>query len=86
MANIDDFDNMFEEETQVEEVTVKLMGISGVQDLSVEAGTTVAELKEQFDLEGKKLVSRTRGVLSNTDVITEDEAVFVSMSKENGRL
>lgn len=86
MANINDFDNMFEEETSVEEVTVRFMGISGVQDLSVKAGTTVEKLKEMFDLEGKKLVSRTRGVLSNTDVITEDEAVFVSMSKENGRL
>ena len=77
MANISDFDNM-------EEVTVKLAGITGTQDYTVEAGTSVGDFKEMYDLEGKKLVSRTRGVLTDSDVIQEDEVVFVSMSKENG--
>lgn len=83
MANISDFDNMDERQSR-EDVTVKLAGITGTQDCTVEAGTTVGDFKEMYDLEGKKLVSRTRGVLTDYDVIQEDEVVFVSMSKENG--
>ena len=83
MANISDFDNMDERQSR-EDVTVKLAGITGTQDCTVEAGTTVGDFKEMYDLEGKKLVSRTRGVLTDSDVIQEDEVVFVSMSKENG--
>lgn len=83
MANISDFDNMDERQSR-EDVTVKLAGITGTQDYTVEAGTTVGDFKEMYDLEGKKLVSRTRGVLTDSDVIQEDEVVFVSMSKENG--
>ena len=83
MANISDFDNMDERQSH-EDVTVKLAGITGTQDCTVEAGTTVGDFKEMYDLEGKKLVSRTRGVLTDSDVIQEDEVVFVSMSKENG--
>ena len=83
MANISDFDNMDERQSR-EDVTVKLAGITGTQDCAVEAGTTVGDFKEMYDLEGKKLVSRTRGVLTDSDVIQEDEVVFVSMSKENG--
>ena len=83
MANISDFDNMDERQSR-EDVTVKLAGIAGTQDCTVEAGTTVGDFKEMYDLEGKKLVSRTRGVLTDSDVIQEDEVVFVSMSKENG--
>ena len=76
MANISDFDNMDERQSR-EDVTVKLAGITGTQDYTVEAGTTVGDFKEM-------LVSRTRGVLTDSDVIQEDEVVFVSMSKENG--
>ena len=83
MANISDFDNMDERQSR-EDVTVKQAGITGTQDYTVEAGTTVGDFKEMYDLEGKKLVSRTRGVLTDSDVIQEDEVVFVSMSKENG--
>ena len=83
MANISDFDNMDERQSR-EDVIVKLAGITGTQDCTVEAGTTVGDFKEMYDLEGKKLVSRTRGVLTDSDVIQEDEVVFVSMSKENG--
>lgn len=85
MANIEDFDNMNEQQTvEPEVVTVKLATLGNVDTLEVEAGTTVEEFKEDNDLEGRKLVSRTRGVLSDTDVIMEDEVIFVSTSKENG--
>lgn len=85
MANIEDFDNMNEQQTvESEVVTVKLATLGNVDTLEVEAGTTVEEFKEDYDLEGRKLVSRTRGVLSDTDVIMEDEVIFVSASKENG--
>ena len=85
MANIEDFDNM-QETTVVEPemVTVKLATLGNVDTLEVEAGITVAEFKENNDLDGRKLVSRTRGVLADTDVIQEDEVIFVSTAKENG--
>ena len=85
MANIEDFDNM-QETTAVEPevVTIKLATLGNVDTLEVEAGITVAEFKENNDLDGRKLVSRTRGVLADTDVIQEDEVIFVSTAKENG--
>lgn len=84
MANIEDFDNMQESTVEPEMVTVKLATLGNVDTLEVEAGITVAEFKENNDLDGRKLVSRTRGVLADTDVIQEDEVIFVSTAKENG--
>lgn len=83
--DFEDFDNMDAVEQEVvETVTIKLGKLEGMETLEVESGMTVGEFKDSYSLSGKKLVSRTRGVLSDSDYLDEDEIIFVSTSKENG--
>lgn len=85
-GDFEDFDNMDEvEEEVVETINIKLGRLEGVEPLEIESGITVGEFKDAYCLNGKKLVSRTRGVLSDSDCLdTDEEIIFVSTSKDNG--
>lgn len=83
-GDFDDFDSMDTPVNEAEKVIIKLGKLEGMTELEVVSGMTVRDFKLENDLDGKKLVSRTRGVLQNDDILDEDEIIFVSTSKDNG--
>lgn len=85
-----DFDAISEalntpEVEEEEQVTVQVVSFAGQRKLEVTAGTTISELKEEYDLDGVKLVTEEGVILRDTDVIEEDMVLITSASKENGK-
>ena len=83
-GDFDDFDSMDTPVNVDDKVIIKLGKLEGMTELEVVSGMTVRDFKLENGLDGKKLVSRTRGVLQNDDILDEDEIIFVSTSKDNG--
>jgi hypothetical protein len=63
---------------------VELITLAGAESITVDEGTTVADFKEENDLEGVKLVSGTGVILEDSEVIEQGTRIFVSTFKENG--
>ena len=79
------FDAINDAMNQQEEIEVKIIRLGGVDTKKVNPNMTVANFKERFGLEGKKLVDGDGNILNNNDTLTDGIEVYVSTPKENGK-
>lgn len=69
---------------EVQNVTVSLVTLAGVETKVINEGTSIREFKNTYNLQGTKIVDEDGNTLSDNDVISEDMELFVSAPKKNG--
>ena len=71
-------------EDEKEEVKIELITLSGIQNYTIEAGVTVKEFKETYDLDNVKIVNEDGDVMRSNDLFEADGKYFTSTPKKNG--
>ena len=79
------FDAINDAMNQPEEIEVTIVRLGGVDTKKVAPNMTVANFKERFGLEGKKLVDGDGNILDNRDTLADGIEIYVSTPKENGK-
>lgn len=83
MANFEDINNALNS-VEPETVKVSIVTLAGTQVHDVVMGTTVAQLKSRYGIEGTKIVDEEGDTLDNNAIIDEDTQLFISAPKKNG--
>jgi len=65
-------------------VSVNLVTLGGVNQLTVAYGQTIAEFKRANSLGDAKVANSNGEILSDSAIITEDTELYISTPKRNG--
>ena len=67
-----------------EQIEVKVVSLGGVNQLTVDAGTTVEQLRSKASLTSSvKIVNEAGDILKDNDTVTESCNLFISVPKQN---
>ena len=63
---------------------VHIVTIANVKALKVKAGTTISTIKREQGFRDVKFVNKAGSILNDTDIITEDQTIYITAAKQNG--
>ena len=67
-----------------EQIEVKVVSLGGINQLTVDAGTTVEQLRSKASLTSSvKIVNEAGDILRDKDTVTESCNLFISVPKQN---
>ena len=67
-----------------EQIEVKVVSLGGINQLTVDVGTTVEQLRSKASLTSSvKIVNEAGDILKDNDVVTESCNLFISVPKQN---
>lgn len=67
-----------------EQIEIKVVSLGGINQLTVDAGTTVEQLRSKASLTSSvKIVNEAGDILKDNDVVTESCNLFISVPKQN---
>ena len=67
-----------------QQIEVKVVSLGGINQLTVDAGTTVEQLRSKASLTSSvKIVNEAGDILKDNDAVTESCNLFISVPKQN---
>ena len=65
-------------------IEIKVITLGGIQEIKVNPGVTVSELREYANLDSNiKIVNESSEILKDKDIVTESCNLFISVPKRN---